>query len=108
MALTREQFRQKMNTLLSFATPDNQANASELLTELSDEFDDVMTQSETATNRVQELTENNERLRKVNTDLFLKVGTPAKDTDTPPDTGTDTKTDPVSFESLFNEKGDLM
>lgn len=107
MALTREQFRQKTNEILSFTTPENQANASELLTELSDEFESVMTSSENNATRVQELTENNERLRKVNTDLFLKVGSPV--TDENKGTDPEPKTDkPVSFETLFNDKGELI
>ena len=108
MALTREQFKEKVTSLLGMTTPESQASASEILTELSDEYESVMTESETHAGKVQELTKNNETLRDVNAKLFLKVGTTTKEThkeETPAPEEPETK---LTYENLFNEKGELI
>ena len=94
--------------LLGMVAPDNQATASELLTRLTEDYEQVMTEGEQAAATVATLTANNETLRQVNAKLFLKVGEVGgnpKPTDTPKD---EPGEPPLSFDALFNEKGDLL
>lgn len=108
--MTRNELKQKTAELLGFAPADNQARASELLTEITDGFNSVLTESEGNANKVQELTANNEKLRSVNAMLFLKVGNTEKENhkqehSTEKADKPDTE---LSFEKLFNEKGELI
>ena len=107
MALTREQIKSKFNAVLAMATPEKQANASELLTELSDEFESVLTASEESATKITELTSNNETLRAVNAKLFLRVGETDKEAQKD-DTPKEEETPSIKFEDLFNEKGELI
>lgn len=106
MGLTREQIKSKFNEMLGMVTPENQATATELMTSLNDEFDGILTENEQYATKNQELTANNEKLRSVNADLFLKVGvtdkrgTPTEEPDDVPEA--------ISYDTLFNEKGDLL
>lgn len=106
--MTRDEHRTIINQLLGMATPDNQAAASELLTQLTDDYEKTLTAHETATANVATLTANNETLRQVNAKLFLRVGEseskPPKPTEPPKD---DPETE-LTFEKLFNEKGELI
>ena len=107
--MKREEHKSKLNDLLKLVTPENQASASEILTGLSEDYEQVLTESETAANRVSELTANNETLRAVNAKLFLKVG--ATDKETPHTETTDNKIESenkITFDNLFNEKGELI
>lgn len=107
--MNREEHKQRMNELLGLATPENQARMSEILAGLSEDYEQVLTESETATNRVSELAANNEMLRDVNAKLFLKVGATDKQT-----LHTETKSEEnqgeneITFDNLFNEKGELI
>lgn len=108
--MTREEIKQKMNELLGLSTPENQGRASEILTGLSDEFESILTESENAATKVQELTANNETLRAVNAKLFLKVGTSEKEShkeETKPETKIESE-NKLTFDKLFNEKGELL
>lgn len=107
MPLSRDEIKSKFTEILGLASSENQARASELLTELSEEYESVLTESENSATRVQELTANNEALRDVNSKLFLKVG---HKIDTPPagDPTPEPPKDTPSFENLFNEKGELI
>lgn len=105
--MTRDEHKNILNDLLKLSTPDNQASISEILTRLSEDYEQVLNESETASNRVTELTANNEKLRSVNADLFLKVGTTDKKT-----VHTETETEEnqgeeLTFDNLFNDKGEL-
>ena len=104
--MTRDEHKQIMNQLLGMVTPDNQANASQMLANLSEDYEQTLTASETATNRVEELTRNNETLRDVNAKLFLKVGEVPKESH--PSEHTEPERQPISSDSLFNEKGELI
>lgn len=106
MPLTREQIKSKFNEMLGFVTPENQASATEIMTSLNDEFDAILTESENIATKNQELTLNNEKLRSVNADLFLKVGVTDKNAQQ-----TDKQDDvpeAISYDTLFNDKGDLL
>lgn len=106
--MTRDEHKAAINRLLGMVSPEHQADASELLTNLSQDYEQTLTTSEQAAANVETLTANFEHLREVNAKLFLQVPTgkvneptthpePVKQPETPP-----------SFESLFNEKGELI
>lgn len=108
--MTREEYKAKITELLGLATPENQARASELLTGLSEDYESILTASETHENRVKELTANNETLRAVNAKLFLKVGSaeptpPPSDPESNPNHSDENS---ITFDNLFNEKGELL
>jgi hypothetical protein len=105
--MTRDEHKQIVNRLLGMVAPDHQANASELLTNLSEDYEQTLTASETATTRVEELTKNNETLRDVNAKLFLKVGSVPNEPQ-PSEPKTEPERTPISIDSLFNEKGELI
>lgn len=105
--MDRNRHNEITKELISLCSADNQGRVSELLTELSEGFESALTTSEGFESRISELTANNEKLRSVNADLFLKVGTiktgasdpvPPQESDIPD----------ITFESLFNEKGELI
>jgi hypothetical protein len=103
--MTREELKQLVTELIGYSSAENQARTSEILTSISEGFDTVLNDSEQAQTRVSELTANNETLRRVNADLFLKVGAKAPvDADPTPDV----PDEPVSYDTLFNEKGELI
>lgn len=106
--MTRDEHRQRINALLDMVGADNQAEASEILTELSEDYDETLTTSETLTTENTALKEKNEKLRSVNADLFLKVGTPADpNKGKNPESHNKNDDDIPSFDTLFNEKGEL-
>lgn len=105
--MTREEHKNIVNQLLGMATPENQATASELLTRLTDDYEETLTAHETASASVATLTANNETLRKVNADLFLRVGV-GKPQDPAQEPHKEEPETELTFEKLFNEKGELM
>lgn len=106
--MTRDEHKTIVNQLLTMATPEQQAAASDLLTQLTDDYEQTLTDFETATASVATLTANNETLREVNAKLFLKVGqtdtTIHKEDNPKDDEGVENQ---LTFEALFNEKGEL-
>lgn len=106
--MTRDEHKNIVNQLLTMATPEQQAAASDLLTQLTDDYEQTLTDFETATASVATLTANNETLREVNAKLFLKVGqtdtTIHKEDKPNDDEGGENQ---LTFEALFNEKGEL-
>ena len=109
--MTREEHKAIIQKMLGMVTPDNQATASELLTQLSDDYEEALTQYETASTSVQELTAKNETLRDVNAKLFLKVGTTDKETHNQQQNNANAQEqneNKMTFEALFNEKGELL
>lgn len=104
--MTRDEHKTIVNSLLGMIAPEHQAAASESLTQLSDDYDQTLTGWENDQNTVTTLTENNEKLRKVNADLFLRVGTqPAKKDPTPAEDEDEIPN--IPFSDLFDEKGEL-
>lgn len=107
--MTREDVTKLTQELFGLASAEHQARASEIITELSEGFDGVLTDSENAATRISELTANNETLRAVNAKLFLKVGhadTGANGDPKPPEE--DKPENTLTYEQLFNEKGELI
>ena len=107
--MTREELAKLIQELHGFSTPENQARTSEILTTISEGFENTLTASEQAQTRVSELTANNETLRDVNAKLFLKVGSKPSEPIADPEPPKQTEPDaPISFDTLFNEKGELI
>ena len=112
--MTREEHKAIIQQMLGFVTPENQANASQLLTQLSDDYEQTLTANETLTTTNADLTTRNERLREVNSELFMKVGTTKKENENPPNNqnnggeGSGNEDPELTFEQLFNEKGELL
>ena len=107
--MTRDEHKNIVNQLLAMATPEQQAAASDLLTQLTDDYEQTLTNSEQLTANNETLTANNETLRQVNAKLFLKVGETDKHMNTKPTTKPgDGNEDQLTFEALFNEKGELL
>ena len=111
MPFSRDDFQARMNTLLGLATPETQAQVSAILTEMSGEVDGIFARSAELCTTNERLTADNETLRSVNTKLFLKVGevpkggNPNTDPEPPVDNGID---ETLTYENLFNDKGELM
>ena len=108
--MTRDEHKNAVNQLLSMVTPEQQAAASELLTTLSDDYEQTLTNVETLTTRNETLTTNNETLREVNAKLFLKVGQTEKDNHDNPGQGKGgegNEPPTLNYEDLFDEKGAL-
>lgn len=106
--MTGKEHKEITSKLLALANPENQGEVSELLTQLTNDYDETLEQLATANDSVETLTARNEKLRAVNADLFLQVGTtnkPSGDEGTiKDDEGEETL---LSYEDLFNEKGEL-
>ena len=98
--------REMVNKVLGMIAAEHQADASELLTKLTEDYAEVSANNEGFQSEITGLKENNEKLRAVNAELFLKVGTPHKQEDkNNPNMKQDEK--PIPFSDLFNEKGEL-
>ena len=111
--MKREEHKGIVNQLLGMVASEHQARASELLTNLGDDYEQVLTASEQASANVETLTKNNETLREVNAKLFLRVGESDKearkqDTNTGDKEEQDEEQTVIPFSKLFNEKGELL
>ena len=106
--MTRDEHKAIIDKLMAHSTTENQAEVSELLTQLSDDYEETLTSLETSNSTVTQLTENNEKLRDVNAKLFLKVGEIPKPENNSNNDNNVNEEDAPSFESLFNEKGELL
>lgn len=105
--MTRDDHKKAIQSLFGMIAPDHQAAASEILNNLSNDYEETLTNYETANANVTTLTENNETLRNVNAKLFLQVGSvPKADDKGKTETHTENESK-LSFDSLFNEKGEL-
>lgn len=105
--MTRDEHKQAMTRLLGMANAEHQADFSELITTLSEDYETTLTNYENANTRISELTTEREKLRTANTNLLLKAGVVISE----PTPGKDPTTDPekpkIKISDLFNEKGEL-
>lgn len=97
-----------IQNLLSLVSEENQATASEQLTELSEDYSETTTNYNNLVAENNTLKENNEKLRKANTDLFLKVGEKVTDNSQANNNLKDNEDKKINFDTLFNEKGELL
>ena len=94
-----EDFKQKASEIL--ANLSDQAKVSEILTELTETYDNETTIKTTALSTAEKLNADNEKLRQANMNLFLKVGEQA-----PKEEKQKQDTTP-KYADLFTENGDL-
>lgn len=106
--MTRDEHSAEIQRLIGMINPDHQADATQILTGLSDDYEEMLTASETLTTENATLKGNNEKLRSVNAELFLKVGTTNKETHKEEPANNNNNGEEIpTFESLFNENGVL-
>lgn len=84
-------------------TSDETGEIANLLSDLYTGFNGRLNEVTTLTDANNTLKSNNEALKEQNMKLFLKVGTEVK-----PVTGTPENTGKRTYDSLFNEKGELI
>lgn len=106
--MTREEHKNIVTQLLGMVTPENQANASQLLTNLSEDYETTLTTSETLHGQHEALQKNFETLRNVNAELFLKVGATNPNKKPDPQKEEPSELEGLTFEKLFNDKGELL
>lgn len=107
--MKREDHKSLVNELFGMVSPEHQARATEILRNLSDDYEETLTTSEQATANLQTANANFEELRKVNAKLFLQVGQTEKtEGKQEPETDKPEETKILPFEQLFNEKGELL
>ena len=82
---------------------DDQGAASNAMADINTDYAEPMTTIEDYKKQVEQLTQANEKLKKDNMALFLKV-----DVGSPKEQKHDTKEDDYSIDSLYNEKGRLV
>lgn len=97
-----------VNELLTLAGAENQARASELLSDISTNYTSLETQLGENAKTIEKLTRDNEELVKVNGRLFLKQGIPGNTTEPQTAPGSDEPEIPeLDYKDLFDEKGEL-
>ena len=104
--MTREEYNTKSAELIAemgAEQPDN-GKISESLAELREAFQLEVTRAETAEKQAEELKSKNESLQAANMSLFLKSGEIIKQTEKTPED----RDKPFDFNTLFNEKGELI
>lgn len=105
--MTLEELKANTVELLGFASADNQARTTEILTAITEEFT-KMEQAATSTQQeIETLKKHNETLRDVNAKLFLKVGNPAGGPEDKPEQPEDPQTPKLSYDALFKD-GELL
>lgn len=96
--------REEMQTLLtSLGTCEDVAERRNMITQITDGVNGVFDQNDTLTASENKLKEDNEKLQEYNMKLFLRVGGQTKTPEPEEKSG-----EPLKYEDLFNEKGDLI
>lgn len=99
--MTRDELLQEITAIGAI---EDGAERRNRLTALSDEVRTVCEANETLTATNNTLTENNKKLQEYNMELFLRVG---KQQNTPKAEPAPEEGSGLSYENLFNEKGEL-
>ena len=107
--MTRDEHKAAIQRLHGMIASEHVAAASELLTSLSDDYGATLTTSEQAAANVTRLTEENDKLLKANGRLFMQVGQTKQEAhkDDKPVNDEGKEETKLSFEDLFDEKGEL-
>lgn len=108
--MTRDEHKAAIQELHGMIAPEHVAAASELLTNLSDDYAATLTTSEQATANVTRLTEENDKLLKANGRLFMQVGQTKEEThkQDKPEEHKEQEENKLTFEALFNKEGELI
>lgn len=106
--MTREEYNTIAGELMTAVSAEelDTGRISEITAEMREAFQLEVTRAETAEKTAEDLKRSNESLQAANMKLFLKSGEiikAAEQTKTPPD-----KDKPFDFNTLFNEKGELI
>ena len=107
--MERTEHTNLIQSLAGMINPDNQADAPRILTQLSEDYGVVLDENATFKTSNEELTNKNDELRKANADLFLKVGNTSTENKKQTMDKKETEGEEIpSFDTLFNEKGELI
>lgn len=99
--MTLDEMLQKMTDI---GTAEDDASRRAIITEVSDEIKTVFGTVDTLTESKNKLDADNKKLQEYNMQLFLKVGGQKKQEVTPEGDEPDKN---LTYENLFNEKGEL-
>lgn len=107
--MKREEHNTIVTELLGLVTADGQARASELLETLRTDYDETLAASERAAADLVKANETVEKFRSVNTKFFLQLEQQDKEHNfNNEEQHKEQEEDkPLSFNDLFNEKGEL-
>ena len=106
MAKTMEEFQKVLNDIRS--NLDDTAKVTELLESISLEYSEMTKENNTLSTNNEKLIKDNDNLRNVNMDLFLKVGNQRSEENQKAENQVqETQENKLSFENLFDENGNL-
>lgn len=98
--MTREEMLAKLSEIGTCA---DDAQRRAMITEVTDGVNGIFDSNDTLTQANTKYEADNKKLQEYNMQLFLKVGGQTKK----PDEDTKPPEEPLKYENLFNEKGDL-
>ena len=101
--MTEDEFFNRSNDVLNNLS--NQGEVSVILTDLNNNFKDVLSQNKSLQDEVNTLKEDRENLRKANMDLFLQVGSKSKENSQQSNINNENEDEKLSYDDLFDEKG---
>lgn len=96
--MTREEMLQKLTEI---GTCEDDAQRRAMLTEVTEGVNGVFDSNDNLTKSNSDFEAKNKKLQEYNMELFLKVGGQQKKDDPKP------QGEPLKYENLFNEKGDI-
>ena len=102
MAKSMEEFQKILNDIRS--NLDDTAKVTELLESVSLNYSEMTKENNTLTTNNEKLIKDNDNLRNVNMDLFLKVGNQRAESQSQEN---QSQEDRLSFDNLFDENGNL-
>lgn len=109
MAKTMEEFQKVLNDIRS--NLDDTAKVTELLESASVDYSEMSKENSVLTTNNEKLIKDNDNLRNVNMDLFLKVGNQRSEenqkTENQNQETQETQDNKLSFDNLFDENGNL-
>lgn len=107
MAKTMEEFQKVLNDIRS--NLDDTAKVTELLESVSLDYSEMTKENTTLTTNNEKLIKDNDNLRNVNMDLFLKVGNQRAESQLQENQSQENqpKENKLSFDNLFDEYGNL-
>lgn len=98
--MTRDELLQKLTEI---GTTDDAAQRRQMITEVSDEVKGVYDSNETLTTANTKFEADNKKLQEYNMQLFLRVGGQQKQKEPEEQT----QTEELTYEKLFDEKGEI-
>ena len=106
MAKTMEEFQKVLNDIRS--NLDDTAKVTELLESVSLDYSEMSKENNTLSTNNEKLIKDNDNLRNVNMDLFLKVGSQRSEENQKSENQVqETQENKLSFENLFDKNGNL-